>query len=219
MQTYLKEEVAAEQLVRNLYPFRRFLISAAQSNSKIINYAKIDRDAGVSHSQSERHFEILCDTLLGRYLEPYHQSIRKRQSKKSKFYFFDTGVVRALKNLAGESIQKPTYEYGELFETFLINEFFKLTEALEKHWQLSYLRTKNDIEIDLIIELPRGEPILIEIKSTDKLKKDDISSFLKISKELTHSHRYVLSNTKDAYEIEGVTCLYWLDGLREIFEI
>jgi predicted AAA+ superfamily ATPase len=82
VQTYLKEEVAAEQLVRNLDPFRRFLVCAAQSNSKIINYSKIERDAGVTHSQAERHFEILCDTLIGRYLEPYDTSIRKRQTKK-----------------------------------------------------------------------------------------------------------------------------------------
>lgn len=218
VQTYLKEEVAAEQLVRNLNPFRKFLVCAAQSNAKILNYSKIERDSGVSHSQAERHFEILVDTLIGRYLEPYNQSVRKRQSKKSKFYFFDTGVVRALQNVVGEEIYPKTFEYGDLFETFLVNEFFKLNEALEKRFQFSYLRTKDDLEIDLIIEKPKGALILVEIKSTDKISVEDVASFVKISKDFPKSKKYVLSNDSKEFEHEGILFSNWQLGLRQIFE-
>ncbi len=219
IQTYLKEEVAAEQLVRNLDPFRRFLVCAAQSNGKIINYSHIETDAGVSHSQAERHFEILCDTLIGRYLEPYHSSVRKRQSKKSKFYFFDTGVVRTLQNFAEEKLIESTYEYGNLFETFLINEFFKLKESLEKRWQFSYLRTQNDVEIDLVIEKPRSKPILIEIKSGNRVSRKDVKSLKSFENDFKGSTFYLLSNQKAGQEIDGVRCLYWLDGLKEIFDL
>jgi len=220
VQTYLKEEVAAEQLVRNLDPFRRVLVAAAQSNSNIINYAAIERDAGVAHSQAERHFEIFTDTLIGRYLEPFDTSIRKRQTKKSKFYFFDTGVVRALTNLAGESLIPSTFEYGELFETFLINEIFKMSEALEKRWRFSYLRTKDDVEIDLIIEKPRGTPILIEIKPTNgKLHSEKLASFRKIGKKFDGSIKLLLSNEKESYVAEGIECLHWKEGLKRIFEL
>ena len=218
VQTYLKEEVAAEQLVRNLDPFRRFLVSAAQSNSKILNYSNIEREAGVSHSQAERHFEIICDTLLGRYLPPFNQSIRKRQSKKSKFYFFDTGVVRALKNLAGESLHPSTYEYGELFETFLINEFFKLKESLEKRWEFSYLRTKDNTEIDLIIEKPRGKPILVEIKSATKIGKQDVEAYNKIAREFPGSEVFLLYCGIEELQFNKVHCLPWQKGLQKIFE-
>lgn len=219
VQTYLKEEIAAEQLVRNLDPFRRLLVCAAQSNSKIINYAKLERDAGITHSQAERHFEVLCDTLIGKYLEPYNQSIRKRQSKKSKFYFFDTGVIRALQNLSEESLLPSTFEYGDLFETFLINEFFKLNEALEKRWHFSYLRTKDDVEIDLIIEPPRGLPILIEIKSNKNIKPTDVTSFIQVSDDFAKSPKYVLSNTVNEFEHKGIRFLHWQSGLKEIFDL
>ncbi len=219
VQTYLKEEVAAEQLVRNLDPFRRFLLSAAQMNGKILNFSHLERDAGISHSQAERHFEILCDTLIGRYLEPFENSIRKRQSKKSKFYFFDTGVLRALKNLAGESLEPSTYEYGEIFETFLINEFFKLKESLEKRWNFSYLRTGSDVEIDLVIEKPRGKPILVEIKSFNRFKQDAVSSFIKIAKDFKGAQKFILSNDPQSQDLGDVQCRHWKLGLREIFEI
>ena len=139
---YLKEEVAQEQLVRKLDPFRMFLRVAGQANGSVINFSKVDRDAGLGAGQAQKYFEILSDTLLGVFLPPYHKSVRKRQDKRSKFYFFDTGVLRALQMLAGESLHPSTFEYGHLFETFIINEVFKMAHALEKRWHFSYLRTQ-----------------------------------------------------------------------------
>lgn len=217
VQTYLKEEVAAEQLVRNLDPFRRFLVSAAQSNCKILNYAKIERDSGVPQRQAIRHFEILADTLIGFYLEPFHFSVRKRQIAHSKFYFFDTGVVRALQNRITEPLSVSTFEYGDIFETFLINEFVKINSALGLRWKFSYLKTPSDQEIDLIIEKPRGKPVLVEIKSSATLNKEQLQPLQKLSQEIEHSGAYLLSNSKQEYEKEGVRCLYWLTGLCEIF--
>ena len=218
VQTYLKEEVAAEQLVRNLDPFRRVLIAAAQSNSRIVNYAAVERDAGVKHSQAERHFEILTDTLIGRFLEPFETSVRKRQAKKSKFYFFDTGVVRALTNMAGESLGPSTFEYGKLFETFLVNEFFKMAEAHEKRWRFSFLRTKDGAEIDLVIEKPRGAPTLIEIKSSTKLpSREKRSSFVSIAGDFKGAEKYVLSNCPEAATFGDIQCLHWRAGIEAIF--
>jgi predicted AAA+ superfamily ATPase len=217
--TYLKEEIAAEQLVRNLDPFRRFLVSTAQSNGKIINHSAIERDSGVSRKQSERHFEILVDTLIGNYLHPFHRSIRKRQTQKAKFYFFDTGVVRTLQNLAEFEVENSTFEYGNLFETFLINEFFKLSSALEKRWEFSYLQTKENHEIDLIIEKPRSKPILIEIKSFKKFSLDKVNALINMKNDIPHETAYVLSNDPNGLEVHGLRCLHWQKGLKEIFGI
>ncbi len=219
VQTYLKEEIAAEQLVRNLDPFRRMLVTAAQSNAQILNQSKIERDAGVPQRQVARHYEILVDTLIGFFLEPFHESLRKRQTAKSKFYFFDMGVVRALKDQAGESLNTSTYEYGELFETFLMNEFIKLRSLLNLHWKFSYLRTKDDVEIDLIIEKPRGKPILVEFKSKNSIAKQDLNSLVSIGNDLAHSQSYLLSRDPKPSEISGIRCLPWEQGLKEIFQL
>lgn len=82
--TYFKEEILSEQIIRNLDPFRKFLEIAAQMNGQIINYSKIARDAGIDAKQVERYFPILVDTLIGFNLEPYHNSVRRRQNAKSK---------------------------------------------------------------------------------------------------------------------------------------
>ena len=216
---YLKEEVVQEQLVRKLDPFRIFLRVAGQANGSVINFSKVDRDAGLGTGQSRKYFEILSDTLLVFFLPPYHRSIRKRQDQRSKFYFFDTGVLRALQMLAGESLHPSTFEYGNLFETFIINEIFKMARALEKRWHFSYLRTQAGVELDLIVEKPKAEPILIEIKSSLRAKQEHLRPLKRLSEAFPNSQKYLWHSGEDSYVMEGIPCLPWHKGLKQLFEL
>ncbi len=216
---YLKEEVFAEQLVRKLDPFRRFLSTAAQANGASINFSNIERDAGLGASQAQRHFEILSDTLIGFFLPPYNTSIRKRQAQRSKFYFFDTGVLRALQMLAGESLHSSTFEYGNLFETFIINDVFKMASAFEKRWRFSYLKTQAGVEVDLIVEKPRGVPILIEIKSSTDIKKEHLRALKNLGSEFPESVRYLWYRGKESLIRDEIKCIPWQEGLKELFEL
>lgn len=214
--TYLKEEVLVEQIVRKIEPFRRFLEVAGQMNGKILNYASIARDAGIEERSVQRYYQILDDTLLGYFLEPYHSSVRKRQSKKAKFYFFDCGVTRALQNTLELELTPQTPQFGDLFEQFVINEFVHLNDYYEKRCRFSYLKTKDDVEIDLIIERP-GKPVtLVEIKSKSSITSSDVKPLITISQDIHKSRCYLLSTMPTESEIEGVRCLPWDKGLMEI---
>jgi predicted AAA+ superfamily ATPase len=107
--TYLKEEIAAEQVLRALDPFRHFLEVAAQTNGTIINFSKIARDVGASDQTIQKYFCILEDTLIGFFLEAFSHSFRKRLSKSPKFYFFDPGVTRALSGHLTLPLQERTH--------------------------------------------------------------------------------------------------------------
>jgi len=221
---YMREEILQEQIIRQLDPFQKFLEAAAQSNGKIVNCAKIGRDAGIDPKQVERYFPILSETLIGFFLEPYHSSIRKRQMKKSKFYFFDMGVVRTLQNRVSLPPLEGTSEFGDLFEHFIILEFFKLNHYLEKHFKISYFCSKDSGEIDLIIEKPGGDLILVEIKSNDRIDMDEVKKLRHLSESFKHSkflskELIFLSRDKTERAENGVKCLYWQTGLRQIFGI
>jgi predicted AAA+ superfamily ATPase len=216
--TYLKEEIAAEQIVRNLEPFRKFLDVAAQMNGQIINYSKIGRDAGIDPKQVERYFPILVDTLIGFYLEPYHQSIRKRQNAKAKFYFFDVGVCRALQNTLTSSLVKKSTEYGNAFEHFFILEVIKINLSLEKRWKLSYLRVNDNQEIDLIVETSR-KTYLIEIKSSDRVDPDEIGKMIYFKDSFPKAEFLLLSQDKNEFVDRGIKCQHWLTGLAALKDL
>ena len=217
--TYLKEEIAAEQLVRDLVPFRRFLEVAAQCNGKIINYANIARDVKVDDKTVANYFSILEDTLVGYLLEPYHGSIRKRVHQKPKFYYFDTGVARALGGLLSVPLTSGSNAYGNAFEHYLINECIRLSSYYKKDFKFSYLRTVSDQEIDLIIERPGQAILLIEIKSSDNIEERQLKSFMKLRNEFPEAECLCLSRDPYAKKIGDVLVLPWRDGLQKIFDM
>lgn len=217
-QTYLKEEIQVEQIIRKIEPFRRFLTIAAQGNGEIINYSNIAKDVMCSNVTVQSYYQILEDTLLGSFLEPFHTSIRKRQRTNPKFYFFDCGVIRTLNKLLNVPLVTSTFEYGNLFETFIINEIRNRSSYARNDFSFSYLRTKDDAEIDLIVERPGRKTALIEIKSKNRIHAQDamnINSFLPVFK---NAQGYLISNDQIAQRIGSVECLHWKEGLEAILK-
>ncbi len=214
--TYLKEEITEEQVVRRLDPFRRFLIVAAQMSGQIINYSKIAREVGASTPTVQTYFQILDDTLVGFLLEPFHESIRKRQLGNPKFYFFDSGVQRALNNTLTVELQPQTYAFGIAFEHFVINEINRLQSYGKKDYRLSYLRTKNGVEIDLVIERPGLKRALVEIKSTARVTEDDVRALQQLGNDIPNSETFCLSLDPTPKRIGAAACFPWLRGLEEI---
>lgn len=214
--TYLKEEITAEQVVRRLDPFRRFLVVAAQMSGQIINYSKIAREVGASTPTVQTYFQILDDTLVGFLLEPFHESIRKRQLGNPKFYFFDSGVQRALNNTLTVELKPQTYAFGAAFEHFVINEINRLQSYAKKDYRFSYLRTKDGVEIDLIIERPGLKRALVEIKSTARVADDDVRALQQLGNDVPNSEAFCLSLDPAPKKIGAVACLPWLAGLEEL---
>lgn len=217
-QTYLKEEIWAEHIIRKLDPFRRFLEIAAQSNCEIINFTNIARDVGADTKTVQSYYQILEDTLLGFLLEPYHKSIRKQQRQSPKFYFFDSGVKNALCNTLTQQISPNTYAYGKVFEHWVICEIYRLNQYLKKDFKLSYLLTKDHAEIDLIIERPGKATLLIEIKSSDNIDDRVVKTLKQFINDIPKSEAIVLSRDKKSKLIDDIECYYWQDGINKIFK-
>lgn len=215
---YLREEIREEQLVRSLDPFARFLEAAAQSNGTILNFSKIGREAGTDSKGVARYFEILEDTLLGFFLEPFHQSVRKRQRQQAKFYLFDTGVKRALEGALRNPLIPQTYEWGRAFEHLVILEIFRLNSYLQADFKLSYLKTQSQLEIDLIAERRGGKTWAIEIKSGTEVDPTEIKKLKSLAADIPKSSPVILCTTEHRKILDGVLILPWQEGIRELFD-
>src|SRR3990167_1799646 len=214
---YLKEEVWAEKFVRDIEPFRHFLEVAAQSNGKKINFANIAKDVGVSDYTVQDYFSILEDTLLGYTLPGFQHSFRRRLNKKSKFYFFDTGVVRTLMRLIEIPLAENTYAFGDAFEHFIINQCIQLASYRHRNFRFSYLETKDDAEIDLVVERP-GKPILfIEIKSSDNVEERHLATLKTLSRDFGECEAVCLSRDPYPKKIGDIIVYPWNTGVKKYF--
>jgi len=213
--TYLKEEIKEEQLVRRLDPFRDFLEIAAQMSNRIVNYNKIGADIGVEHKTVHSYFDILVDTWIGFYLPSFHQSVRKSQLKSPKFYFFDIGVRKSLSRNTGNFSGPGTASFGEDFEQFIITEIFRWNEYAQNDFRLSFLQTKNDNEIDLILSRGR-QHIACEIKSSDRLDVQDVKRVETLAGDIKNCTAvYYISRDHKRQMLGKVNCLHWQDFIVE----
>lgn len=215
-EVYLKEEILVEQIIRNVPPFRRFLEVAAAQDTEIINYAAIARDIRSDPKNIASYYSILEDTLLGFFLEPYHTSIRKRQRSSPKFYWFDTGVRRVLAGTIDLPVVARSFEFGSLFESFVVNEVYRLLTYSERSFRLSFIRVDNDLEIDLVLERAGLPTALIEIKSTTSANENHTAALTKYLKDIPNSQAYLFSLDITPKKIGSVSCLHWRDGLTEL---
>jgi predicted AAA+ superfamily ATPase len=216
--TYLREEIREEQIVRSLDPFIRFLEVAAQCSGKILNFSEIGRDCSVNQKAVQRYFQILEDTLLGVSLPAYHRSVRKQQRSSSKFYFFDLGVQRALQNLLHIPLVEQSYGYGNAFEQFIFLELYRLNSYHRKDFSFSYMRTKDNAEIDLVVERPQQTTLLIEVKSTKMVTDVVVNKLEALARDFGEPcQSMIFSRDPHARKVGSVTIYPWSEGINQLF--
>lgn len=180
---YLSEEIQKEQLVRNLAPFRHFLKVSSQYNGKIINHSALAKGIGVDPKTVASYYQILEDTLLGSFLLPFSHSFRKKLIKSPKFYFFDTGVARAMARQLTIPVLPSTSYYGELFEQFVYNQIKTYCTYNKNDFRISYYRDENGIEVDFVVERPGKSSVFIELKSAQSVNESMTKNLRTVSKD------------------------------------
>lgn len=170
--TYLKEEIREEGLVRKVPPFVRFLTIAGQLNGQVVNGHNIARDAAVPRSNVETYFSILTDTLVGHFLPAWRPNLKVREQTHPKFYWFDPGVARAAAGLQHDPADRTWL--GAALETLVYHELRVFNESVGRHRAISYYATNAGTEIDFVIETQKRHQespahiVCIEVKLAEK---------------------------------------------------
>jgi predicted AAA+ superfamily ATPase len=175
---YLKEEVAAEGLVRNLPVFSEFLNVASLSDTELVNFSNIARECGVSSQTIKAYFQILEDTLLCRWLPAYRKRPKRRVIGAPKFYFSDLGVVNFLAKRG--RLEAGSELYGKGFENWCYHELLSYSAYMESYSDLSYWRLASGIEVDFIVD---DMKVAIEAKSARKITSDHLRGLRHLKKD------------------------------------
>ena len=179
VQVYLKEEIQAEAIVRNLSGFARFLPVAALFHGQTINLSNIARDCEVARPTVSGFFQILEDTLLLKVLRAYEGKLRIRERKKSKCYFIDPGLVRAIKGQYGPvSIE----EKGPLFEGLIFSLLMFQKDTYGDIEDIFYWSSAEATQVEVDFLLLKGkEKIAIEVKGIEKIRSEHFKGLQAIS--------------------------------------
>jgi predicted AAA+ superfamily ATPase len=204
-ETYLREEVQAEALVRNLGGFARFLDVVAAENGGIVNASAVARDASLSPRTVQEYYQILEDTLIGYRLEAWRRSPRARLVGHPRFYLFDTGVTNALARRLGAP-PDPVWR-GRLFEQWVVLECARLLDYRRSEARLYYWRTHSGAEVDLLVEQHGRLRLAVEVKAKKTVAGADLSGLRSFAEAHPDVRRVVVAEAPEPYRLGDVDVL------------
>jgi len=214
IQDYLKEEVFAEGLARNIPGFARFFDAMGYSHGELLNFSNIGRDAGIDAKTVREYFQILEDTLLGRMVEPFKKrTSRQILTKATKFYLFDVGVAGAITKRHITEERGETF--GRAFEHFILMELAAHASYRELHYGIRYWRTKAGQEVDFI--LSDGE-VALEVKGTNRVDQRELRSLAVFVEEYSPKAAIVVSNEREERRVGKIRVMPWRSFLTELWE-
>ena len=174
---YLTEEIAAEGLARNLPGFARFLQTAATTNAQLLNYSNVARDAQVPRQTVVQWYKILTDTLIATELPPLTGTVKRKAIETAKFYFFDTGVVRALRGLP--PVNDASSDFGEFFEHFVFHELCTWIDYRRPRTRITYWRSRSGYEVDFVLD----QRVAIETKAARRVHDKHLRGLRALAEE------------------------------------
>ncbi len=209
--TYLKEEVQAEALTKNIEGFSRFLYVAGAEVTHYLDLSKLASQAMIPRQSAVRYFEILEDTLIVKRSDAFSKSVRKRLVQHPKFFFFDIGV---LNGLIGNFIVSAD-RIGMLFEHFIFNQLNETASSMNETIRISSYRTENGAEVDFIVE-NKNTIIAIEVKASKTVSQQDLRGLKNFEQYIGKTVRLVVLYLGDHPKImDKVEILPWIDFFKD----
>lgn len=210
---YMKEEVQLEGLVRNLTEFSRFLEIISFSQGSVLSYANIARECALSGKTIENYVSILEDLLLAFTLPVFSHKAKRNLIAKSKFYYFDAGVYRAIRPKG--PLDAPEEMHGIALETLVAQHLRAWLDYSEQEGQLYFWQTKSGLEVDFIIYGEIGFYAL-EVKNASQIRSNDCRGLLEFRKDYPQAKLLLLYRGKELLKKGDILCYPVEDFLLQL---
>lgn len=209
--TYLKEEILAEGLIRKLPPFSRFLKTMSLSNGEVINMTKLANDCQVPPSTVSEYIELLKDTLIGFMLPAWIESRKRKAIRTGKFYFFDPGVAHTLAGT--QSLDRNSNLFGKSFEQFIGMEIRAYLNISRKKLPFTFWRSTHGHEVDFLI----GDKLAIEVKAASRVTASDMKGLRILSEEGVFNNYILVSQDHIETKDGDFQAMHWERFLSELW--
>lgn len=201
---YLKEEVQAEGLVRDVGSFARFMEVISFSHGSVINTSNISRECDVSRTTVDSYLQILKDLLLGFTLPVFTKRAQRALSSHPKFYLFDAGVYSSLRPRG--PLDRPEEIWGAALEGLVGQHLRAWIDFQSEEYSLSFWRTRSGAEVDFVLY---GKDCFtaFEVKNCDKLSPKDTNGLEAFREEYPEAKTLLIYRGKQRTMQKGILCI------------
>jgi predicted AAA+ superfamily ATPase len=201
---YLKEEVQAEGLVRQIGDFARFLEIISFSHASELIISNISRECSVNRKTTENYIQILQDLLLGYTLSVFTKRAQRALAERPKFYLFDAGIYRSLR--PQRPLDVPQEIQGAALEGLVCQHLKAWANAQIESYELAFWRTRSKLEVDFILYGPNTF-LAIEVKHGETVHPSDLKGLEAFREDYPECKPILLYRGKMKLEKKGILCI------------
>lgn len=182
--TLLQRDVRELSNIDSTADLVRLLSVLAARSGGLLNFAEISRSTGIPQTTLKRYIAMFERLFVIEFLPAYSANLSKRLTRSPKLYFVDSGILGNLTGATQEKIKLDGSIAGMLMENFVIGELRKQSGWSSTVASMFHFRTVNNEEVDLVLELPGGDCVGIEIKSAASVGADAFKGLKVLKNEL-----------------------------------
>lgn len=210
---YLKEEVQAESLVRNIGHFARFLEVISFSQGNILNLSNIARECQVTRALVEGYLSVLEDLLLCFQLPVFTKRAKRETVTHPKFYYFDAGVFRFLRSVG--PLDSESEMNGVALEGLVAQHIRAWSDYQGASNDLFYWRTRHGVEVDFII-YGKNNFWAIEVKNASRVHAQDVRGLQAFCRDYPEAKPILLYRGEHRLKIENIDCMSVTEFLKNL---
>ena len=194
VQTFVERDLPQFGAELGAPTLHRLLFMLAHYHGHIVNLRALSSALAVAQSTIKRYLDLLEHLFLIRQLRPWHENLKKRQVKRPKLYFRDSGLYHHLLGVEAMDQLLTNPRLGASWEGFVLEK--TLSEAAPD--QAHFWGTHAGAELDLLL-WTRGRKIGVEIKRVDAPRRT--RSMTAALRDLSLDALYVLYPGEQRYQI------------------
>ena len=156
---------------------------AARSGRLLVSQA-LGREIGLSASTTSRYLNLLEEVFLIKRIPAWSRNMGNRAIRTPKMAFVDSGVSAHLLSAEARGLVRPGGPFGPLLEGFVLMELARQLTWAEEQVELFHFRTKDQVEVDAVLENRRGQVVGIEVKASSTVRADDFRGLRHLASRL-----------------------------------
>lgn len=175
----VKRDVLQIRAIRRRALLDDVLRQLASMTAQVLNTSRIANQLGVAASHAHDLTDILEAVYVVHRLPAFGRTLGSQVGRSPKIHMADSGLGASLMGVTERKLHamnpSALVEFGHLVETFVVNELIKQAGWSEEIVDFFHFRTRDNKEVDLVMQTDDGRVAAMEIKSGSKVTAADFN--------------------------------------------
>jgi predicted AAA+ superfamily ATPase len=184
LSTLVERDVLELATIERRADLQKLLSVLAARAGGLLVPATLAGPSGIPRTTLVRYLELLVSVFLIKSIPAWSSGRTRRALGTPKLAFVDTGVAAHLLGQDAHALAEPGGAAGPVLENFVAMELARQLTWSDVRARLYHYRTKDKVEVDVVIETPDGRVVGVAVKAGATVRSADLAGLRHLEQQL-----------------------------------